>query len=78
VFAKFTWDGTLRASRFGGTEMLTPEWAAKSDTLKYVNQNFTAIDMTKSLFSSCSSCASAPGGAWLPALVLLAYWLRRR
>jgi uncharacterized protein (TIGR03382 family) len=79
VFAKFAWDASLRVSRFGGTEMLTPEEAAKSDPLKYVNQHFTAIDMSKPLAFSCSSsCASAPGGAWLPALVLLAYWLRRR
>lgn len=78
VFATFARDGSLRVSRFGGTEMLTPKEAAKSDPLKYVNQHFTAIDMTKPLASCSSSCASAPGGAWLPALVLLASWLRRR
>jgi MYXO-CTERM domain-containing protein len=76
VFARQAKDGTFRVSTCDGTE----EFSYSKEQQEYLKEHFTAVDMTKvpATAAAASSCASTPGSGLLPAMVLLAFWLRRR
>jgi hypothetical protein len=75
VFASRTPEGSLHIQACDGTR----EHFESSEELKYVQQHFPVIDVSKPQPSeSTSSCASMPVGGLLPALMLLAFRLRRR